>query len=217
MPSRSNAGMHNVETWVTDHLAARRMRAGDFAEIFRLHTDERVVATLGGPRTDAQTREYLHSCLDHWEKHRWGQWMFDERMHTGDERTPTGLEVSADRGALGDSERGQFVGRCGLRHYGVAGADVGSDEIELLYTLRAEYWGRGWATEMARAVLQRAFRQLGLETVVAFTLPTNRASQRMMEKSGMRYEREITHANRPHVLYRAAARDCDFGVVEVSS
>ena len=192
--------MDNVETFVTDHLAARRMRAGDFAEIFRLHTDPRVVATLGGPRTEAQTRDYLQSCLDHWEKHRWGQWMFEERL-------PLGHEVGADRETLGDSERSQFVGRCGLRHYALTGADVGPDEIELLYTLRADYWGRGWATEMARAVLRMAFHQLGLETVVAFTLPTNRGSQRVMEKCGMRYERDILHANRPHVLYRAVAGD----------
>ena len=192
--------MHNVESFVTDHLAARRMRAGDYDDIFRLHTDARVVATLGGPRTEEQTRDYLHLCLDHWETYRWGQWMFQERI-------PGGHEVSSDRPTLGDTARGQFVGRCGLRHYGVAGADVGPDEIELLYTLRADYWGRGWATEMARAVLRMAFDQLGLETVVAFTLPTNRGSRRVMEKCGMRYERDITHANLPHVLYRAAARD----------
>ena len=58
---------------------------------------------------------------------------------------------------------------------------------------------------MAQAVLRLAFDPLKLPSVVAFTLHTNRASQRVMEKCGMQYQRDITHTNLPHVLYRAAA------------
>ena len=42
-----------------------------------------------------------------------------------------------------------------------------------------------------------------MRDIVCFTLPTNRASQRVMEKVGFVYERDITHANLPHVLYRS--------------
>ncbi len=41
--------------------------------------------------------------------------------------------------------------------------------------------------------------------VVCFTLTTNRASQRVMEKAGFEYERDIVHAGLPHVFYRITA------------
>jgi RimJ/RimL family protein N-acetyltransferase len=46
---------------------------------------------------------------------------------------------------------------------------------------------------------------LGLDDIVAFTLPTNDASRRVMEKLGFSYERDIEHAGMPHVLYRLHA------------
>ena len=42
-----------------------------------------------------------------------------------------------------------------------------------------------------------------MKSVVAFTLPDNTASRRVMEKLGMTYERDIVHADLPHVLYRS--------------
>ena len=62
------------------------------------------------------------------------------------------------------------------------------------------------ATEMAKAYIQIAFNELKLANVVSFTLHTNRASQRVMEKAGMKYERDIIHADLPHVLYRLRAQ-----------
>jgi ribosomal-protein-alanine N-acetyltransferase len=100
-----------------------------------------------------------------------------------------------------DIENGWFVRRAGLRNTRVGG----NDEVELAYALAAEYWDRGLATEMAQAILKLAFERLGLTNVVCFTLPTNRASRRVMEKVGFDYEREVTHVGSPHVLYRITA------------
>jgi [ribosomal protein S5]-alanine N-acetyltransferase len=97
---------------------------------------------------------------------------------------------------------GRFVGRAGLRNTRVGGGD----EVELAYALVAEYWNRGLATEMARAILGLAFERLGVTDLVCFTLPTNLASRRVMEKAGFTYEREVMHAGLPHVLYRITAR-----------
>jgi hypothetical protein len=47
-----------------------------------------------------------------------------------------------------------------------------------------------------------AFERLGLTEVVSYTMVENRASRRVMEKLGFEYEREVVHANLPHVLYR---------------
>lgn len=110
------------------------------------------------------------------------------------------LEASQEHWARYGAD-GRLLGRCGLRHAEVEG----QEEIELLYALRFESWGRGLATEMAAAALEVGFERLCLEDVVAFTLTTNRASRRVMEKVGMRHERDITHAGLPHVLFRITA------------
>jgi [ribosomal protein S5]-alanine N-acetyltransferase len=166
-----------VETFRTARLIAERLRAGDLHELCRMHRDPRVMATLGGIRSDDETRRFLRDNLDHWDHHGYGLWIF---------RDP------------GD---GQFVGRGGLRKVHVGG----NDEVELAYALLAAHWGQGLAMEMAEAILTVGFERLGLSAVVAFTLPTNRASRRVMEKVGCTFERDIIHAGLPHVLYRVNA------------
>jgi len=58
---------------------------------------------------------------------------------------------------------------------------------------------------MAGGILSVAFERLGMEELVCFTLTINRASQRVMEKAGFEYERDVVHAGQPHVLYRLTA------------
>ena len=168
----------SVESFRTSRLVAARLRADDWAPLFRLHRDRRVMATLGGLQDPEQTRSALRQHIDHWERHGFGLWAFRQRSTNA------------------------FVGRAGLRHVEVGGAA----EIELAYALRAEFWRRGLATEMAAAILERAFGALGLSNLVAFTLTSNRASRRVVEKLGFRYERHVLHAGLPHVLTRITAR-----------
>jgi len=65
-----------------------------------------------------------------------------------------------------------------------------------------EYWGRGLATEVARACVKIGFERLGVKTLVAITTPENLASQHVMRKAGLVYERDIVHAGVPHRLFR---------------
>jgi RimJ/RimL family protein N-acetyltransferase len=73
--------------------------------------------------------------------------------------------------------------------------------VEVGWALVPELWGRGYATELGAAAVDVAFG-LGVTEVVAFTLPHNAASRRVMEKLGLSYEREVVWADLPHVLYR---------------
>ncbi|MER7270622.1 GNAT family N-acetyltransferase [Micromonospora carbonacea] len=59
------------------------------------------------------------------------------------------------------------------------------DEVELGYRLRRAAWGNGYATEGSRALLGKAFTELGVRTVWAETMTVNRASRNVMEKLGM--------------------------------
>jgi RimJ/RimL family protein N-acetyltransferase len=92
---------------------------------------------------------------------------------------------------------GAFAGRAGLNTTRVDGAQA----VELAWALVGAAQGRGLATRAALAAVAEA-RALGLGEVVSFTLPDNVASRRVMEKAGLAFERDITHAGLPHVLYR---------------
>jgi ribosomal-protein-alanine N-acetyltransferase len=172
-----------TEAFRTERLIAERLRDEHFDELRRMHRDPRVTATLGPPGapdgllSDEETRQFLRRHLDHWNRYGYGLWAFRDRTD------------------------GRFVGRAGLYNTHVGG----NDEVELAYALMAEYWNRGLATEMAGAILSVAFERLGIEELVCFTLTTNRASQRVMEKAGFEYERDVVHAGQPHVLYRVTA------------
>lgn len=169
--------MTALDGFETARLIAERPGSAHLDELCRMHRDGAVMATLGGLRSDQQTRADLAGYLEHWERHGWGLWMLRER------------------------DGGRFVGRAGLRRVHVGG----NDEVELAYALCAEFWNQGLATEISRALLALAFGPLQLPNLVALTLPTNRASCRVMEKLGLRYERDFVHAGLPHVLYRLCA------------
>lgn len=90
------------------------------------------------------------------------------------------------------------VGFAGLRRFGDEG------EVELLYALLPTHWGRGLATEAARAVLRFGFERVGLAEVLAGADPDNTASFRVMERLGMELAREVDLRGRPVRYYRIA-------------
>jgi RimJ/RimL family protein N-acetyltransferase len=84
-----------------------------------------------------------------------------------------------------ERESGRLIGDCGLFPMDGVGPDV-----ELAYGLAPDVWGRGYATEAAAACVRAGFEQLALERIVADVDPSNPSSIRVLEKIGMRLERE---------------------------
>jgi RimJ/RimL family protein N-acetyltransferase len=165
------------ESLETPRLRGTRVAPDDFAAYFALYQDPRVTATLtvdGQPLSEAETRERFGRKLALWREHGYGLWFFRDRAG------------------------GHFVGYCGLQP--AEGWDPPT--VELLYATLPAAWSQGLTSEMAAAVLHVGFTQLNLPEVVSYTLPANRASQRVMEKQGLRYERDITHVGLPHRFYR---------------
>jgi RimJ/RimL family protein N-acetyltransferase len=83
--------------------------------------------------------------------------------------------------------------------------------VEVGWRLARERWGRGYATEAARAALEFGFETLGLEEIVSFTTVASERSRRVMERLGMTHDPADDfehpsvpsgHPIRPHVLYR---------------
>jgi ribosomal-protein-alanine N-acetyltransferase len=83
--------------------------------------------------------------------------------------------------------------------------------VELAWRFAREHWNQGYATEGARAAVSLAFDTLCIPELLAFTVPENTASRRVMEKLGMTHDPAddfdhprlpVGHALRRHVLYR---------------
>ena len=131
---------------------------------------------LGGARSETQIAELLDADIRHWEALGYGPWVFFERA------------------------TGMFVGRGGLRHSKIAGSEC----VEVLYALRPDAWGRGYATEIALLAVGEG-RRLGLAEVHGLVAPGNLASRRVLEKAGVRFEATVEHGGRPHLLGRVRA------------
>jgi RimJ/RimL family protein N-acetyltransferase len=164
----------NLDRFTTPRMLAERLTAEHFPDLRRMDGDERMMATLGGVRDETGTADYLERNLAHWREYGFGIWM------------------------LRDRETSAMIGRAVLRHLDVEG----TDEIEVGYGLLPDWWGRGLATEIARSCVRIGRERLSFGSMVAITLATNRASQRVLEKAGLTYERDLTYAGLPHVLYR---------------
>jgi RimJ/RimL family protein N-acetyltransferase len=92
-------------------------------------------------------------------------------------------------------DTGELIGVTGLQHLSEG------PEIEVGYRFLRERRGRGYATEAARAAIRFGFDELGLERIVAVTLPTNRASRNVLEKCGLGFVGVVHVYGRAQVKY----------------
>ena len=163
-----------LDSFSTARLVAEPLTGAHLPDLRRMDQDELFMAHLGGVRDEDGTAAYLARNLEHWAEYGFGLWM------------------------LRDGATGDMVGRAVLRHLDVEGVD----EVEVGYGFVPGLWGRGLATEVARACVRLGLDRLRVGSLVAITLPDNAASQRVMLKAGLLYERDIVHAGSPHVLFR---------------
>ena len=173
----SSATIERVET---PRTVCERIRIEHVPELLEMLRDPRVAEYIWPVTGVPSERSVYEATADkerHWEQHGFGLW------------------VQRDR------ETGELVGRGGLQWTHVAGRDA----VEVAWAVTPERWGEGLATELARASVDTAFGPLGLDEIIAFTLPHNIASRRVMEKTGFELQEEIRHGSLPHVLYRLQA------------
>jgi RimJ/RimL family protein N-acetyltransferase len=156
----------------TERLILRRFTRADADVLFALDDDPEVMRYINGG-LPASLEEIERDDLPHFLRQYdalpgWGFWAAIERS------------------------TGAFLGWFHLR----PNKGAPDDEPDLGYRLHRSAWGRGYATEGSRALIDKAFRELGARRVVANTMVVNNASWRVMEKSGMRRVR-LFHADWP--------------------
>jgi RimJ/RimL family protein N-acetyltransferase len=141
----------------TARLALREVASGDVDDLLRTDGDARVMRYLANGLAP-RTRDEVAASIGRLSN------LYRERPGYG---------------LLHASDGDRYVGGCGL-------FDIPEgDGVEIAYRLPFDCWGRGYATEMAEAVLAHGFGTLSLERIVGLTWPENIASQRVLIKIGM--------------------------------
>lgn len=173
---------------VTSRVRLRQYEPRDLERFVELNSDPEVVRYVGGETLSRADTE------------------------SGVERTLMYRERFAGRLGVFTAERlsdGAFMGWFLLRPDRERLDDVAN--LELGYRLKREFWGQGYATEASRALVAKAFDELGAESVWAQALAANAASRRVMEKCGLTFEKDFID---PHfrgegkaVLYRLRRAD----------
>ena len=96
---------------------------------------------------------------------------------------------------LKDSE--EVIGYCGIIKQNVEDETA----MEVGYHFRRDQWGRGYATEAARACMGLAFDSFGADKVISLIRPENLPSRRVAERNGMKLDREVVQYGLAHLVY----------------
>jgi [ribosomal protein S5]-alanine N-acetyltransferase len=100
---------------------------------------------------------------------------------------------------------GELAGDCGLTIQDVEG----TNEIEIGYHVRRDFWGQGLATEAARACRDLGFARLPVERLISLIRPENLQSRRVAEKNGMTVSKELIWRGLPHLVYAIRREEAD--------
>lgn len=103
-------------------------------------------------------------------------------------------------GLLGmvEKQTGALIGDCGVVWQEIDGGA----ELEVGYHVNRAWWNRGLATEAARAVIDYAFRELGVDHIISMIRPENVSSRRVAEKSGLTVDRVVLWRGYEHCMYQ---------------
>lgn len=169
----------------TERLRLRRWRAEDREPFARMNDDAAVMEFFPARLTRVESDALADRIEAHFEEHGFAPWAAELRTEA------------------------TFIGYIGLAVPRFAAHFTPC--VEVGWRLARPQWGKGLATEGARAVVRHAFAELGMEALVSFTVPMNLRSRRVMEKLGMTHDArdDFDHPEMPeghplqrHVLYR---------------
>ena len=166
-------------------LILRRWRDEDLEPFAAINADPAAMRFMPGVMTREETRALVARIEEHHKVHGFGIW------------------------ALEAPGVAAFVGFLGLQNVGFEAPFTPA--VEIGWRLAPAFWGKGYATEGARAALRFGFENLNLDQIVSFTVMANKPSWSVMERLGMVRDADgdfdhprlpVGHQLRRHVLYR---------------
>lgn len=195
----------------TERIRFRPWTLADRPAFRRMNRDRQVMEFFPSPLSAKASDALLERLMAHQTREGFGVWPLEIGVGPHEAAPAAGSNAGQ---AAGTGEKNYvwagFVGLLRVR------PDMPfAPAVEIGWRLLPAFWGRGYAAEAARACLDFGFRALGLEEIVAFTVPGNRRSWRLMERLGMNREPDGDfdhpalpdgHPLRRHVLYRIEAR-----------
>ena len=170
----------------TSRLILRSWQEGDVESFYQVNQDRHVIEYLAGSLTYQQVRDFIDKHNQQLKQRGYTLWAV-ELKHTR-----------------------ELIGFVGLNFIDFEASFTPA--VEIGWRLGSQYWGRGYATEAAQAVLAYGFNTIGLTEIVSFTVPANQRSIRLMERLGMQRDQtqDFYHPQLPrehplafHVVYRS--------------
>ena len=182
----------------TDRLLLRDFKSSDLTRWAELNADPVVNRFLTGPLSRDDSDSLAQRLSDKLKRNGFGFWA----VQASAQETPSS---------------NPFIGMIGLSpasDLAPVRARIGGPVLEIGWRLHSDSWGKGYATEGASRAIRYAFKELGVDELVSFTVPENITSQRVMAKLG--FERDPGgnfehpklpqgHALRKHWLFRRRA------------
>lgn len=149
----------------TERLYLRPFETKDLVILVPMYSNINVMRFIGAGKTltRSQTEKSIEMWNEYEAKHGFTNW------------------------AVIRKEDDTVLGKCGLSWI------PDNSDIEISYILDEPYWGMGYATEISKAVLDYALESLNLKRIVAMAYPQNSPSIKVIEKIGMKYEKEAEY------------------------
>lgn len=170
----------------TERLILRKLTDADVENLFALDSDPAVMRFINGGRpTPRETieNEIIPRLLGYYSR----------------------ADGYGARAAI-EKSTGEFIGWFSLRPH-----EGDLDKVELAYRLRQSAWGKGYATEGSRALVDNGFSELGAQRVFATAMTVNAASRRVMEKVGLQYVRTF-HESWPETIEGTEEGDVEYAL-----
>jgi RimJ/RimL family protein N-acetyltransferase len=141
----------------TDRLQLRQMTLHDIDSLYLIFSDPVAMQFYPSVKDKIETKKWIEKNLARYKKDGFGLW------------------------AVVRKDNGECIGDCGITMQCI----YGEEKPEIGYHIRRDYWGKGYATEAARACKDYAFNVLHIDEVYSYMKTGNLASRKVVEKIGM--------------------------------
>ena len=157
----------------TDRLLLRELNMTDAKDFYALNLNPNVVKYTGDRAfKNIAEAEIFLSNYSDYDKNGYGRW------------------------AVIAKSNGEFLGWCGLKYIHEL------NETDIGFRFFENHWNKGFATESAEACLKFGFEKLNLETIVGRAMAENGASIKVLEKIGLKYEKEFDFDSHKGLIYK---------------
>lgn len=161
----------------TNRLYLRELTPNDAAHFYSLNSNKNVIKYTGDKTFSSikNAHDFLNEYIKQYELYNMARW------------------------AVCLKESNEMIGWCGLKYH------EKENLVDVGYRFHEEHWSKGYATEATIASISYGFNNLNLKEIVAHVHVDNKASHKVVLKSGMKFVKDFMYDNKPAKLYSIKA------------